>query len=119
MLRVNRPLFDSIVCDPPYGVRARTQTVGVSGRKQERYNERKAKIYEKVHELGGGNKEEKKEEVAEESKVKNQDLKIEDEVKETEDLKDFASLTQEQREYRAIRNYELFNCMEKGTATLE
>lgn len=34
MLRLdNGPIFDSIVCDPPYGVRARTQKVGVSERK--------------------------------------------------------------------------------------
>ncbi len=30
------PLFDSIVCDPPYGVRARSQKVGVSETKQKR-----------------------------------------------------------------------------------
>jgi tRNA G10 N-methylase Trm11 len=30
------PLFDAIVCDPPYGVRARTHKVGVSESKQKR-----------------------------------------------------------------------------------
>jgi tRNA G10 N-methylase Trm11 len=25
----NRPIFDAIVCDPPYGVRARSQKIGV------------------------------------------------------------------------------------------
>lgn len=33
MLATNRQLFDAIVCDPPYGVRARTQTIGVSDSK--------------------------------------------------------------------------------------
>ena len=35
------PVFDSIVCDPPYGVRARSQKVGVSETKKRRW-ERKA-----------------------------------------------------------------------------
>ena len=35
MIRKNL-IFDAIVCDPPYGVRAKTQTVGVSERKAER-----------------------------------------------------------------------------------
>ena len=30
MLRTDKPLFDAIVCDPPYGVRARTRKVGIS-----------------------------------------------------------------------------------------
>ena len=30
------PVFDSIVCDPPYGVRARTQKVGVAESKLEK-----------------------------------------------------------------------------------
>jgi tRNA G10 N-methylase Trm11 len=30
------PLFDAIVCDPPYGVRARSQKVGVSDTKKKR-----------------------------------------------------------------------------------
>lgn len=33
MLRMDRPIFDSIVCDPPYGVRARTHKVGISENK--------------------------------------------------------------------------------------
>jgi len=36
------PLFDSIVCDPPYGVRARTQKVGVPEKNKATYEERKA-----------------------------------------------------------------------------
>lgn len=40
MLR-DGPLFDAIVCDPPYGVRARTQKVGVADSKQARHEERK------------------------------------------------------------------------------
>jgi len=48
MLRTDRPVFDAIVCDPPYGVRARTQTVGVSEAKQARYAKRKAKAAEKT-----------------------------------------------------------------------
>lgn len=43
MLATNRPLFDAIVCDPPYGVRARTHTVGVPESKQKRFEQRKAK----------------------------------------------------------------------------
>jgi len=43
MLATNRPIFDAIVCDPPYGVRARTQTIGVAESKQKRFEERKAK----------------------------------------------------------------------------
>lgn len=30
------PLFDAIVCDPPYGVRARSQKVGISETKKKR-----------------------------------------------------------------------------------
>lgn len=41
MIRNNKPLFDSIVCDPPYGVRARSQAVGVAEHKKEKYEERK------------------------------------------------------------------------------
>ena len=41
MLRNDKVLFDSIVCDPPYGVRARTQTIGVSEAKNKRFEERK------------------------------------------------------------------------------
>jgi len=41
MLRNDKVLFDSIVCDPPYGVRARTQKIGVSETKKERFEERK------------------------------------------------------------------------------
>ena len=32
----NRPIFDSIVCDPPYGVRARSQKAGVRDSKKHR-----------------------------------------------------------------------------------
>lgn len=43
MLRLgDKPLFDSIVCDPPYGVRARTHKVGIPEKKQAIYEERKA-----------------------------------------------------------------------------
>ena len=31
-----RPVFDAIVCDPPYGVRARSQKVGVRDSKKDR-----------------------------------------------------------------------------------
>jgi tRNA (guanine10-N2)-methyltransferase len=31
------PIFDAIVCDPPYGIRARTHKVGIPEKKQERY----------------------------------------------------------------------------------
>lgn len=31
-----RPIFDAIVCDPPYGVRARSQKVGIRESKQAR-----------------------------------------------------------------------------------
>lgn len=41
MVRNDRCIFDSIVCDPPYGVRARTQKVGISENKKERYEEKK------------------------------------------------------------------------------
>jgi tRNA G10 N-methylase Trm11 len=41
MVRTDKVLFDSIVCDPPYGVRARTQKIGVSETKKERFEERK------------------------------------------------------------------------------
>jgi tRNA G10 N-methylase Trm11 len=41
MVRNDRCIFDSIVCDPPYGVRARTQKVGISENKKERYDEKK------------------------------------------------------------------------------
>ena len=30
MVRTDRPLFDAIVCDPPYGVRAKTKKVGIA-----------------------------------------------------------------------------------------
>jgi tRNA (guanine10-N2)-methyltransferase len=36
-------LFDSIVCDPPYGVRARTQKVGISEKKQKILDSREQK----------------------------------------------------------------------------
>ena len=36
MIRAS-PVFDAIVCDPPYGIRARTQKVGIPEKKQERY----------------------------------------------------------------------------------
>ena len=41
MLRHNKPIFDSIVCDPPYGVRARAQKVGIKEKKAEKYEEKK------------------------------------------------------------------------------
>jgi tRNA G10 N-methylase Trm11 len=41
MLRNDKMIFDSIVCDPPYGVRARTQKVGVGENKKARFEERK------------------------------------------------------------------------------
>jgi tRNA G10 N-methylase Trm11 len=43
MMRNNRAIFDSIVCDPPYGVRARAQKVGIKESKLEKYEEKKAK----------------------------------------------------------------------------
>jgi tRNA G10 N-methylase Trm11 len=43
MIRNDKPLFDAIVCDPPYGVRARSQAVGVADHKKEKYDERKPK----------------------------------------------------------------------------
>ena len=39
MLQTQRAVFDSIVCDPPYGVRARTHKVGIADK--DRYEERK------------------------------------------------------------------------------
>ena len=39
-----RPIFDSIVCDPPYGVRARTQKVGIPSKKKENYEEHKTNL---------------------------------------------------------------------------
>jgi len=47
MLATNRPIFDAIVCDPPYGVRARTQTVGVAESKQKKFKERTVNPSEK------------------------------------------------------------------------
>ena len=44
MLRTPMQLFDSIVCDPPYGVRARTHKVGISEKKREIYESRREKI---------------------------------------------------------------------------
>ena len=41
MIRKDKPIFDAIVCDPPYGVRARSQAVGVAEHKKERYEEKK------------------------------------------------------------------------------
>ena len=38
------PLLDSIVCDPPYGVRARSQKVGVSDAKKRRAMRQEAKF---------------------------------------------------------------------------
>lgn len=38
------PLLDSIVCDPPYGVRARSQKVGVSDAKKRRAVRQEAKF---------------------------------------------------------------------------
>jgi tRNA G10 N-methylase Trm11 len=34
MIRMREVKFDAVVCDPPYGVRAMTQKVGVSDKKQ-------------------------------------------------------------------------------------
>ena len=34
-------LFDAIVCDPPYGVRARTHKVGIAEKKADRYDAQK------------------------------------------------------------------------------
>ena len=54
MIRRHRPTFDSIVCDPPYGVRARTQCVGVSdtraARKQEKQDREELKKQAKASE---------------------------------------------------------------------
>ena len=36
------PLFDAIVCDPPYGVRARSQKVGISETKKKRQDRKAA-----------------------------------------------------------------------------
>ncbi|CDW74335.1 trna (guanine-n2)-methyltransferase homolog [Stylonychia lemnae] len=34
------PIFDSIICDPPYGVRAKSKKVGISKSKQQKYEDR-------------------------------------------------------------------------------
>lgn len=46
MLNSKRALFDSIVCDPPYGIRARTQKVGIAETKKAKHEEKKDKIPE-------------------------------------------------------------------------
>ncbi len=45
------PIFDSIVCDPPYGVRARSHKVGISETKQKRMD-RLAEEKKKAEEEG-------------------------------------------------------------------
>ena len=107
MLRTNRPLFDAIVCDPPYGVRARTQTVGVSDKKQARYTERKAKAMDKAE--------------GEEPEVKGQDAanKEEDKVDEADVQDKMQSLAEQEIVELALRNYELVNKIPKGSATIE
>jgi tRNA (guanine10-N2)-methyltransferase len=44
------PVFDSIVCDPPYGVRARSQKVGVSDAKKRRLEGKAAEKEEEAEE---------------------------------------------------------------------
>ena len=57
-----RPIFDAIVCDPPYGVRARSQKVGVSESK-------KAKPEKETEEKKEEEKEKKEEKKEEKEKV--------------------------------------------------
>eukprot|EP00347_Sterkiella_histriomuscorum_P019828 403340145 len=40
-MKVHTPFFDSIICDPPYGVRAKSQQIGVRDKKMERYSNKK------------------------------------------------------------------------------
>ena len=40
MIRRDVPLFDAIVCDPPYGVRARTQKVGATEEKAAKHEKK-------------------------------------------------------------------------------
>ena len=39
-LSLNRPVIDAIVCDPPYGVRARSQKIGVRDSRKDRPEKR-------------------------------------------------------------------------------